>query len=100
MQFVLHAGQVGVFFLNNFALAEQLQNIERLNFVRKKKRRRPRKARRWLHEGKVPCALNQFFFILCDGHFEVTQTLGNSEWGLVRDPTAIHPQFFDSLYVV
>jgi hypothetical protein len=44
MQFVLHAGQVGVFFLNNFALAEQLQNSEQLNFVRKKKRRRPRKA--------------------------------------------------------
>ena len=62
MQFVLHAGQVGVFFLNNFALTEQLQNSERLNFVRKKKRRRPRKARRWLHEGKVPCALNQIFF--------------------------------------
>ena len=33
MQFVLHAGQVGVFFLNNFALAEQLQNSERLNFI-------------------------------------------------------------------
>ncbi len=62
MQFVLHAGQVGVFFLNNFALAEQLQNSERLNFVRKKKRRRPRKARRWLHEGKVPCALKEIFF--------------------------------------
>jgi hypothetical protein len=62
MQFVLHAGQVGVFFLNNFAPAEQLQNSERLNFVRKKKRRRPRKARRWLHEGKVPCALNKNFF--------------------------------------
>jgi hypothetical protein len=29
--------------------------------VRKKKRRRPRKARRWLHEGKVLCALNQEF---------------------------------------
>ena len=51
-------------FLNNFALAEQLQNSERLNFVRKKKRRRPRKARRWLHEGKVPCALNQNFFLI------------------------------------
>ncbi len=55
---------IGVFFLNNFALAEQLQNSERLNFVRKKKRRRPRKARRWLHEGKVPCALNQIFFLV------------------------------------
>jgi hypothetical protein len=64
MQFVLHAGQVGVFFLKIFALAEQLQNSERLNFVRKKKRRRPRKARRWLHEGKVPCALNQIFFLV------------------------------------
>ena len=32
--------------------------------VRKKKRRRPRKARRWLHEGKVPCALNQEFLFL------------------------------------
>jgi hypothetical protein len=30
MQFVLHAGQVGVFFLNNFALAEQLQNSEEI----------------------------------------------------------------------
>ncbi len=64
MQFVLHAGQVGVFFLNNFALAEQLQNSEQLNFVRKKKRRRPRKAWRWLHKGKVPCALNQIFFLV------------------------------------
>ncbi len=27
-----------------------------------KKRKRPRKARRWLREGKVPCALNQEFF--------------------------------------
>ncbi len=33
MQFVLHAGQLGVFFLNNFALAEQSQNSERLNFI-------------------------------------------------------------------
>jgi hypothetical protein len=32
--------------------------------VRKKRRRRPRKARRWLHEGKVPCALNQEFLFL------------------------------------
>ncbi len=32
--------------------------------VRKKKRRRPRKARRWLHEGKVPCALNKEFLFL------------------------------------
>ncbi len=64
MQFVLHAGQVGVFLLNNFALAEQLQNSERLNFVRKKKRRRPRKVRRWLHEDKVLCALNQIFFLV------------------------------------
>ena len=32
MQFVLHAGQLGVFFLNNFALAEQWQNSERLNW--------------------------------------------------------------------
>ncbi len=38
--------------------------------------------------------------VLCNGYFEVTQTLGNSEWGLVRDPTAIHPQFFDSLFIV
>ena len=30
--------------------------------VRKKKRNRPRKARRGLHEGKVPCVLNQDFF--------------------------------------
>ncbi len=30
--------------------------------VRMKKRKRPRKARRWLREGKVPCALNQDFF--------------------------------------
>jgi hypothetical protein len=67
MQFVLHAGQVGVFFLEQFCscrtVAEQLQNSEWLNFVRKKKRRRPRKARRWLHEGKVPCALNQIFVV-------------------------------------
>ncbi len=63
MQFVLHAGQVGVFFLNNFALVEQLKNSERLNFVRKKKRRRPRKARRWLHrrQGSV-CPQPEFFF--------------------------------------
>jgi hypothetical protein len=33
MQFVLHAGQLGVLFLNNFALAEQWQNIEQLNFI-------------------------------------------------------------------
>jgi hypothetical protein len=33
MQFVLHAVQFGVFFLNNFALAEQWQNSERLNFI-------------------------------------------------------------------
>ncbi len=26
---------------------------------KKKKRKRPRKARRWLREGKVPCVLNQ-----------------------------------------
>jgi hypothetical protein len=26
-----------------------------------KKRKRPRKARRWLREGKVPCVLNQEF---------------------------------------
>ncbi len=32
--------------------------------VRKKKRRRPRKARRWLREGKVPCVLNQEFLFL------------------------------------
>ncbi len=32
--------------------------------VRKKKRKRPRKARRWLHEGKVPCVLNQEFLFL------------------------------------
>ncbi len=31
MQFVLHAGQFGVFYLNNFTLAEQWQNSERLN---------------------------------------------------------------------
>ena len=30
--------------------------------VRKKKIKRPRKARRWLNEGKVPCVLNQEFF--------------------------------------
>ncbi len=33
MQFVLHAAQLGVFFLNSFALAEQWQNSERLNFI-------------------------------------------------------------------
>ncbi len=88
MQFVLHAGQVGVFFLNNFALAEQLQNSERLNFVRKKKRRRPRKARRWLHEGKVPCALNQIFFLVHEYlgserpvSFEVSAPMRLSLWG-------------------
>jgi hypothetical protein len=32
--------------------------------VRMKKRNRPRKARRWLREGKVPCALNQEFLFL------------------------------------
>ena len=32
--------------------------------VRKKKRERPRKARRWLREGKVPCVLNQEFLFL------------------------------------
>jgi hypothetical protein len=32
--------------------------------VRKKKRKRPRKARRWLREGKVPCALNQEILFL------------------------------------
>ncbi len=30
----------------------------------RKKRRRPRKARRWLREGKVPCVLNQEFLFL------------------------------------
>ncbi len=29
--------------------------------VREKKRKRPRKARRWLRKGKVPCALSQEF---------------------------------------
>jgi hypothetical protein len=29
-----------------------------------KKRKRPRKARRWLREGKVPCVLNQEFLFL------------------------------------
>ncbi len=29
--------------------------------MRMKKRKRLRKARRWLHKGKVPCALNQEF---------------------------------------
>jgi hypothetical protein len=38
--------------------------------VRKKKRRRPRKARRWLHKGKVPCALNQ------ECHFFGSQVFG------------------------
>ncbi len=33
MPVVLHAGQLGVLFLNNFALAEQWQNSERLNFI-------------------------------------------------------------------
>ena len=33
MQLVLHAGQIGVLFLNNFALVEQWQNSERLNFI-------------------------------------------------------------------
>ncbi len=32
--------------------------------VRNKKRKRPRKARRWLREGKVPCALNHEFLFL------------------------------------
>ena len=32
--------------------------------VKKKKRKRPRKARRWLREGKVPCVLNQEFLVL------------------------------------
>jgi hypothetical protein len=32
--------------------------------VKMKKRKRPRKARRWLHEDKVPCALNQKFLFL------------------------------------
>ncbi len=32
--------------------------------VRKKKRKRPRKARRWLRKGKVPCVLNQEFLFL------------------------------------
>ncbi len=32
--------------------------------VRMKKRKRPRKARRWLREGKVPCALHQEFLFL------------------------------------
>ncbi len=32
--------------------------------VRKKKRKRPRKVRRWLRKGKVPCALNQEFLFL------------------------------------
>ncbi len=32
--------------------------------VRKKKRKRPRKVRRWLREGKVPCVLNQEFVFL------------------------------------
>jgi hypothetical protein len=29
--------------------------------VKKRKRKRPRKARRWLRKGKVPCVLNQEF---------------------------------------
>ncbi len=32
--------------------------------VRMKKRKRPRKARRWLRKGKVPCALHQEFLFL------------------------------------
>ncbi len=32
--------------------------------ARKKKRKRPRKARRWLREGKVPCVLNQEILFL------------------------------------
>jgi hypothetical protein len=32
--------------------------------MRKKKRKRPRKARRWLRKGKVPCVLNQEFLFL------------------------------------
>jgi hypothetical protein len=32
--------------------------------MREKKRKKPRKARRWLREGKVPCVLNQEFHFL------------------------------------
>jgi hypothetical protein len=34
-----------------------------------KKRNRPRKARRWLREGKVPCVLNKEFLFLVHEYF-------------------------------
>jgi hypothetical protein len=46
--------------------------------VRKKKRKRPRKARRWLREGKVPCALNQEFLFF-----------GPRVFGFGRDPSRL-----------
>ncbi len=63
MQFVLHAGQVGVFFLNNFALAEQLQNSEGLKFCEKEEKKKTKEGEKVAprRQGSV-CPQPNFFF--------------------------------------
>ena len=51
---------------------------------KEKKRKRPRKARRWLHEGKVPCALHQEFLFLVHKYLGSERPV-SFEYRLLRD---------------